>query len=112
MPVRTQLWTNGPSKTFKIGNASVSTRHVPPSKLLWHDIPLGRLFRALQALNPETTKPDELLRAFKLLGQFDEEIKVSISTLIKEPSLRRWEPLLKKTLDSIQRNNYHPIQLQ
>ncbi len=102
MPVHTQLWTNGPSKTFKIGNASVSIRHVPPSKLLWHDAPLGRLFRALQALNPETTEPDQLLRAFKLLGHSDNEINIDISVLIKESSLSRWAPALQAALDSIQ----------
>lgn len=102
MPVHTQLWTNGPSKTFKIGNASVSIRHVPPSKLLWYDVPLGRLFRALQALNPETIEPDELLRAFKLLGHSDNEINIDIPVLIKESSLSRWVPALQAALDSIQ----------
>lgn len=101
MPVHTQLWTNGPSKTFKVGNASVSTRHVPPSKLLWHDIPLGRLFRALQALNPKTTNPEKLVRAFKLLGHSESETLIGLSTLLKESSLAKWAPVLHEAIDSI-----------
>ena len=101
MPVRSQIWTNGPSKTFKIGNASVSTKHVPPSKLLWHDIPLGRLFRALQTLNPNTTNPEKLVRAFKLLGQSESETRIGLSTLLKEPSLAKWAPVLQEAIDSI-----------
>lgn len=101
MSVHTQLWTNGPSKTFKIGNASVCTRQVPRSKLLWHDIPLGRLFRALQALNPKTTKPEKWVRAFKLLSHSESETSIGLSALIKEPSLTKWAPMLHEAKDSI-----------
>ena len=101
MSVHPQFWTNAPSKTFKIGNASVFIRHVPPSKLLWHDIPLGRLFRALQALNPETTRTEKLERAFRLLGLSENEIKIGISMMIDERSLARWSPALRAVLDSI-----------
>ncbi|WP_339067159.1 DUF6088 family protein [Teredinibacter turnerae] len=101
MPVHTQLWTNGPSKIFKVGNASVSTRHVPPSKLMWHNIPLGRLFRALQALNPKTTNSEKLVRAFKLLGHSESETRIGLYTLLKEPSLAKWAPVLHEAIDSI-----------
>lgn len=101
MPVHTQLWTNGPSKTFKIGNARVSTRHVPPSKLMWHNIPLGRLFRALQALNPKTTSSEKLMRAFKLLSHSERETRIGLYTLLKEPSLAKWAPVLHEAIDSI-----------
>ncbi|ABD79466.1 DUF6088 family protein [Saccharophagus degradans] len=101
MPMHTRLWTNGPNKTFRIGNAALSTRNVPSSKLLWHDIPLGRLFRALQALNPNTTNPEKLVRAFKLLGHSESETRIGLSTLLKEPSLAKWAPALHEAKDSI-----------
>ncbi|WP_230537058.1 hypothetical protein [Teredinibacter turnerae] len=79
----------------------MSTRHVPPSKLLWHDIPLGRLSRALQALNPKTTKPEKLVRAFKLLGHSESETSIGLSALLKEPSLAKWAPVLHEAKDLI-----------
>ncbi|GAA6169013.1 DUF6088 family protein [Sessilibacter corallicola] len=101
MPIRPRFWTDGPNKTFKVGNASVSVEHVSSEKLKWHDIPLGRFYRAIQARDPEWVKPKELLEALKLLGQSDEEIGVSIATLTKEPSLSSWIPLLEAVRKSL-----------
>lgn len=101
MPIRPHFWTDGPNKTFKVGNASVSVEHVPSEKLKWHDISLGRFYRAIQTRDPEWVKPNELLEALKLLGQSDEEIEVSIATLIEEPTLNRWIPLLEAVRRSL-----------
>jgi len=95
MPVKTQFWTDGPNKVFTVGKATVSVKHVAASKLLWHDLPLGRLYRAMQVLKPEYTSEPDLKQVLKKLCTSDQEIDESMALLSSEPLLKKWHPKLQ-----------------
>lgn len=80
-PVQTEYWTNGPSRTFKIGNAIASTRHVPDDLLLWHDLPIGRLYRALQSIPFRCIKPRDLKNALTILYSTKKEINQALQLM-------------------------------
>lgn len=77
-PMQTEYWTNGPSRTFKIGNAIASSRHVPDNLLLWHDLPIGRLYRALQSLPFKYIKSSDLKKALTILYSTEKEINQAL----------------------------------
>lgn len=94
-PMRTEYWTNGPSKTFKIGNAIAFTRHVPDDLLLWHDLPVGRLYRALRSLSVEHTKPRELKKALSIVYPNSRAFNETKSYLLQIGLIKDWEPMLR-----------------
>ncbi|WP_096084479.1 DUF6088 family protein [Agaribacterium haliotis] len=95
-PVQTEYWTNGPSRTFTVGNAIASTRHVPDNLLLWHDLPVGRLYRALQSLSVEHTKPRELQKALSILYSTEKEISQALLQMEQNESFQKWLSILNK----------------
>lgn len=93
-PMKTIYWSNGPSRTFKVGNQEVIIRHAASSKLRWENSPLGLLFRALLSIKPEFIGLSELLNGFKRASIPKNEVQSVIKKLLKQPQLRSWQPTL------------------
>lgn len=100
MPVRTIYWSNGPTRRFSVGNASVEVRHVADSKLRWKERPEGQLLRALLVLSPESVGATEFKRAISRLNLSESEARKVVKRL-KSSSLRKsW----KSKLEEFERN--------
>ncbi|WP_353302581.1 DUF6088 family protein [Sessilibacter corallicola] len=97
-PVQTVYWTNGPSKTFKIGNAIAFTKHVADDLLLWHDLPVGCLYRAMLNMEAENSNSIKFNRALSLLFKSARARKKAISDLYQVKSLNNWTALLDSSL--------------
>lgn len=97
-PIQTQFWTNGPNKTFEIGNALVFAKHVPDDLLLWHDLPEGRLYRALQEINPKYTRSRDFRKALSILYSSDKKRKCAVLLLLQNRSIQAWHSLLENSI--------------
>lgn len=80
-PVKTVLWSNGPTREFKVGNATVSVRHVSPKKLRWLGRPEGTLLRSIAVTNPETIGIGAIKTALKRLSLSETEAKAVVKNL-------------------------------
>ena len=97
-PISTLYWSNGPSRRFRIGNATVRIQHVSESKLLWHDRPLGRLYRALQSIAPEHATGSQLSKALSIVSSDHTEQECLLKELLSENALRKWHDLLRTSI--------------
>lgn len=96
-PMQKQYWTNGPNKIFKVGNARVFTIHVSNRLLLWHDLPIGRLYRALQFVPVDNAALNSLRKAMSIICPDDHEKEVVKSLLLKIQVIERWHPTIKES---------------
>jgi predicted transcriptional regulator of viral defense system len=59
VPMQNVFWTEGPSRTIRIGNQSVTLKHVAPSKMIGAGTEAGIVIQAVRSLGrkgvPETT---------------------------------------------------------
>lgn len=87
-PVKQLYWSNGPARVFRVGNATVTIKRVVESKLLWHDHPLGRLYRAMVSLNPKYTTRTQIEKALTIICSSDKQ--ACVERLLSEKSLKKW----------------------
>ena len=102
-PMKTIMWTNGPSKEFKIGNELVTTKKTSPQKLRWANKPVGTLYRGLLAIEHESVTLGRIKTATKRLGLSGQEavdVLHKITTQAKLP-----EELLHKLESYVDRLN-------
>jgi Family of unknown function (DUF6088) len=95
-PVKTVLWSNGPTREFKVGNATVSVRHVSPKKLLWLGRPEGMLLRSIAVTNPETIGIGAIKTALKRLSLSETEAKAVVKNLQSAALPSGWQEKLKQ----------------
>lgn len=67
-PVKTVFWSNGPSRSFKIGNETVEVKHVSEKKLKWPESAEGALLRGFTVLSPESVGEKEMEVALSRLS--------------------------------------------
>lgn len=53
VPVQNVFWTEGPSRTIRIGNQTVSLKHVAPSKMIGAGTEAGIVIQAVRSLGKE-----------------------------------------------------------
>lgn len=53
VPVQNVFWTEGPSRTIRIGNQTVSLKHVAPSKMIGAGTEAGIVVQAIRSLGKE-----------------------------------------------------------
>ena len=53
MPVQNVFWTEGPSRTVRIGNQTVALKHVAPSKMIGAGTEAGIVVQAIRSLGKE-----------------------------------------------------------
>jgi Family of unknown function (DUF6088) len=53
VPVQNVFWTEGPSRTVRIGNQTVALRHVAPSKMIGAGTEAGIVVQAIRSLGKE-----------------------------------------------------------
>jgi len=96
-PVRTVFWSNGPSRTFVIGNEVVEVRHTKRQQLLrWHNQPEGELFRSLIVTPAASAGLQVLSIAFKRLGLSGPEARSTVARLRSSSLPQIWQHLLKE----------------
>ena len=95
-PVKTVLWSNGPTREFKVGSATVSVRNVSPKKLRWLGRPEGMLLRSIAVTNPETIGIGEIKTALKRLSLSETEAKAVVRNLKSAPLPAGWKRKLEQ----------------
>jgi hypothetical protein len=100
-PMRTILWSNGPSRIFKIGNETVEVKRIALQKLKWSKEPEGQLLRGLLVTPPQSVKLSSLKKAFARLAMTPEETSHVLHRLSSVPSLHRWENKLRQMERSV-----------
>lgn len=89
-PMKTILWSNGPSREFAVGNEVVKVRHTTIQKLRWIGRPEGELLRGISVTPPESIELKTLTLAFKRLSLSGTEAKVVIHKLKKLTISQAW----------------------
>lgn len=95
-PMKTVLWSNGPTREFKVGNATVLVRHVSPKKLRWLGRPEGMLLRSISVTNPETIGIGAIKTALKRLSLSETEAKAVVKNLKSAPLPTGWKGKLEQ----------------
>lgn len=95
-PLRTILWSNGPSREFRVGNDVVEVRHVSDQKLRWAKAPEGALLRGLLVTPPESVGLSGIQKAFQRLSLSPPEARQVAQKLSTLPLLRAWQSKLKQ----------------
>lgn len=95
-PVKTVLWTNGPTREFRVGNATVSVRHVSPKKLRWFGRPEGMLLRSISVTNPETIGIGAIKTALQRLSLSETEAMAVVKNLKSAPLPPGWQGKLEQ----------------
>lgn len=53
-PMASVYWSNGPTRNFRIGQSVAYVRHMSAKFLVWAGLPVGCLYRAMQAVTVES----------------------------------------------------------
>jgi hypothetical protein len=95
-PMRTVLWSSGPSREFQIGREIVEVRHVGHSRLQWPNRPEGELLRGLMVTPPESVQEDAIRGALKRLELSDCEATRVVRNVKAVPSMKRGRERLEQ----------------
>ncbi len=95
-PIKLVFWSNGPSRSFKIGHETVEIRHTTEKKLRWRKTAEGALLRSLLVLTPGAIGLEEIIRAFKRLAVKEEEFITILHKLQNTYLSRGWINKLKE----------------
>jgi len=95
-PVKTIYWSNGPNKTFSVGNDVVEVRHTSERRLCWITSPEGELLRGLIVTPASSVEQRSLKTAFKRLGLSKEQIQVTVSKLKSSTLPNAWQRKLEE----------------
>ena len=94
-PVNTIFWSNGPSRTFRVGRQVVEVRHAGDSRLKWAGRPEGELLRGLLVTPPNTIHFAELSKALKRLSLSETDAKELLHRLHSAPLPSGWHSKLE-----------------
>lgn len=94
-PMKTIFWSNGPSRTFKIGNQVVYVRYTTENKLRWANKTEGTILRDLLSMSPASVGISELSIAFKRSNIEPSKVHQTIEKLARIPQLQAWESKFK-----------------
>ncbi len=97
-PMKIIYWTNGPTKVIRIGYSTANIQHVSDFKLQWANETLGGIFRAFLVVSPGAISNKKLKLIFSNCFQSTTETKQAIKSLLCEPRLKNWHPLLNQQL--------------
>ncbi|TNC81257.1 MAG: hypothetical protein C9356_10355 [Oleiphilus sp.] len=100
-PVQDLLWTNGPTKTISVKNASIYVRKVASYKLLWPDEPSGRMLRALTTLNPCWVTYEDLINTLKRCHRSTTQLKLTLNRLTSLNELNGWRPQIQQIVSQL-----------
>ena len=95
-PVKTVLWSNGPTREFTVGHATVTVRHVSAKKLRWLGRPEGMLLRSIAVTNAETIEVGAIKTALKRLSLSEKEAKAVVSRVKNAPLPPGWQGKLEQ----------------
>ncbi|WP_409525541.1 DUF6088 family protein [Nitrincola sp. MINF-07-Sa-05] len=95
-PVKTIFWSDGPSRTFAVGNEVVEVRHIARQKLRWSGRPEGELFRGLSVTPPSGGGLQALLKAFRRLGLTKQESQAVVERLKASSLPKAWQEKLSE----------------
>lgn len=95
-PVKTILWTNGPSREFRIGNEVVQVKHVIEKKLKWIGKPEGTLLRGLLVMSPESVELTSIKLAIKRLSLSGQDAVEMLHKLSGLAVLQNWRDKLQE----------------
>lgn len=93
-PVKTIFWSDGPSRTFTVGNEVVEVRHITKQKLRWNGRPEGELLRGLSVTPPTAVALSTLRKAFKRLGLSNQESQIVVERLKASSLPKAWQEKL------------------
>jgi len=94
-PVKTVLWSNGPSRQFKVGHEIVEIRHTTNTKLRWINQPVGMLLRGMAATPPESVKMQVLEAALERLSLSKAESRNALKKLQSTQLVQAWQRKLQ-----------------
>ena len=94
-PVRTVYWSDGPTREFTFGNATLFIRRVSSKKLKFSGQALGVLLRAIYVTNADAIEMKDLQTAFNRLSITKIEIARVLKQLQEEPLPNKWISKLK-----------------
>lgn len=94
-PVQTVYWSDGATREFRLGNATVFIRKTSDRKLRWADQALGILLRAIYITNADYIELKDLQTAFDRLPIRNTEIAHTLKLLQEEPLSKKWISKLK-----------------
>jgi len=94
-PVKTILWSNGPSRRFEIGKEVVEVRRITKQKLRWAERPEGELYRSFFAVSPESVEASQMMEALKRLSISKKESKAVLHKLSAAPLPSEWQQKLE-----------------
>ncbi|MEH6550623.1 MAG: DUF6088 family protein [Pseudomonadales bacterium] len=93
-PIKKIFWTNGPSRTFKIGHDVVEVRHITDTKLRWASQPEGALLRSMAVTSPQFVEWSNLQNAFNRLSLSESEAQYVVTKLSKAALPNGWNKKL------------------
>jgi hypothetical protein len=86
------FWTEGPSRTIRIGNQTVALKHVAPSKMIGAGTEAGVVIQAVRALGKEGVHD---ISIHSLAKQLPRPVKKAIRRLV--PTAPGWsQPVLNQ----------------
>ncbi|MFK5948015.1 MAG: DUF6088 family protein [Methylococcales bacterium] len=94
-PVKTVLWSNGPSRQFKVGHEIVEIRHITNTKLRWVNHPVGALLRGMSVTPADSVEIPVLQAALKRLSLTKTESLLAIKQLQSTQLVQAWQHKLE-----------------
>jgi hypothetical protein len=95
-PVKTVFWSNGPSRSFKIGNESVEVKQVTDKKLKWAETTEGALLRGFLVLSPSSVGKAEMQAALARLKIPEEGYSAVFKKLKSALASKAWQAQLEE----------------
>ena len=89
-PVRTVYWSDGPTREFTFGNATLFIRRASSKKLKFSGQALGVLLRAIYATNADAIEMKDLQTALNRLSITSIEMARMLKQLQEEPLPKKW----------------------
>lgn len=94
-PVRTIFWSNGPSRSFRVGRQVVEVRHTSNSRLKWPGKPEGELLRGLLVTPANSVEFSELSNALNRLSISGSRVRELLKRLHSAPLPSHWHSKLE-----------------
>ena len=95
-PVKTIFWSNGPSRSFKIGNETVEVKQVTDKKLRWAESIEGALLRGFMVLSPSSVGKKEMQAALGRLKIPKESYSSVFKKLKSALASKAWQAQLEE----------------
>ncbi|MGI2185054.1 DUF6088 family protein [Shewanella oncorhynchi] len=107
-PMKTILWTTGPSREFRVGNQVATVKHTSEAKLRWPERPEGELFRGLLAISESAKHAPvrEILTAIKRLKLTPVEASNVLQKVASIPEMTNWRAVLESVSEQQKSHEY------